>query len=36
MLAARSPVFKAIFSHEETMEGQQGKVEKNNLVFSKI
>jgi hypothetical protein len=36
MLAARSPVFKAMFSHEETMEGQQGKVEKNNLVFSKI
>ena len=27
MLAARSPVFKAMFSHDETTEGQKGKVE---------
>jgi hypothetical protein len=27
MLATRSPVFKAMFSHEETLEGQKGKVE---------
>jgi hypothetical protein len=26
MLAARSPVFKAMFSHEETLEGQKGQV----------
>jgi hypothetical protein len=26
MLAARSPVFKAMFSHDETTEGQKGKV----------